>query len=127
LVVLEFLICQTSCLRKRLLRPDYGLAFRQNHATTREFSDDCHSKLLSIQGDRGSFVRPARFCRILSAIQAGERHHRCFQTGAPISKNIYGQFLEHGGDIVNTGVWSELLVERKFYYPLRPVRPRLRR
>jgi hypothetical protein len=30
------------------------------------------------------------------------------KTGAPISKNIYGQFLEHGGDIVNTGIWSEL-------------------
>ena len=28
------------------------------------------------------------------------------KTGAPISKYIYGQFLEHGGDIVNTGVWS---------------------
>jgi alpha-L-arabinofuranosidase len=26
------------------------------------------------------------------------------KTGAPISKYIYGQFLEHGGDIVNTGV-----------------------
>ena len=40
------------------------------------------------------------------------------KTGAPISKNIYGQFLEHGGDIVNTGVWSEMLVDRKFYYPV---------
>jgi alpha-N-arabinofuranosidase len=38
------------------------------------------------------------------------------KTGAPISKNIYGQFLEHGGDIVNTGVWSEMLVDRKFFY-----------
>jgi alpha-N-arabinofuranosidase len=38
------------------------------------------------------------------------------KTGAPISKNIYGQFLEHGGDIVNSGVWSELLADRKFYY-----------
>lgn len=36
----------------------------------------------------------------------------------PISKNIYGQFLEHGGDIVNTGVWSEMLVDRKFFYPV---------
>jgi alpha-N-arabinofuranosidase len=36
--------------------------------------------------------------------------------GAPISKNIYGQFLEHGGDIVNTGVWSEMLVDRKFFF-----------
>jgi len=40
------------------------------------------------------------------------------KTGAPISKNIYGQFLEHGGDIVNTGIWSEVLVDRKFYYPV---------
>ena len=40
------------------------------------------------------------------------------RTGAPISKNIYGQFLEHGGDIVNTGVWSEMLVDRKFFYPV---------
>ena len=38
------------------------------------------------------------------------------KTGAPISKNIYGQFLEHGGDIVNTGVWSEMLIDRKFFY-----------
>jgi hypothetical protein len=40
------------------------------------------------------------------------------KTGAPISENIYGQFLEHGGDIVNTGVWSEMLVDRKFFYPV---------
>src|SRR3954454_3623481 len=40
------------------------------------------------------------------------------KTGAPISKNIYGQFLEHGGDIVNTGVWAEMLVDRKFFYPV---------
>lgn len=40
------------------------------------------------------------------------------KTGAPISKYIYGQFLEHGGDIVNTGVWSEMLADRKFFYPV---------
>ena len=40
------------------------------------------------------------------------------KTGTPISKNIYGQFLEHGGDIINTGVWSEMLVDRKFFYPV---------
>src|SRR5580698_10718141 len=40
------------------------------------------------------------------------------KTNAPISKNIYGQFLEHGGDIVNTGVWAEMLVDRKFFYPV---------
>jgi alpha-N-arabinofuranosidase len=46
------------------------------------------------------------------------------KTGAPISKNIYGQFLEHGGDIVNTGVWSEMLVDRKFYYPIATSAPK---
>jgi alpha-L-arabinofuranosidase len=40
------------------------------------------------------------------------------KTGTPISKYIYGQFLEHGGDIVNNGVWSEMLVDRKFFYPV---------
>ncbi len=45
------------------------------------------------------------------------------KTGAPISRNIYGQFLEHGGDIVNTGVWSEILVDRKFFYPVATTAP----
>ncbi len=45
------------------------------------------------------------------------------KTGEPISKNIYGQFLEHGGDIVNTGVWSEMLVDRKFFYPVATTAP----
>jgi alpha-N-arabinofuranosidase len=45
------------------------------------------------------------------------------KTGAPISKNIYGQFLEHGGDTVNTGIWSEMLVDRKFFYPVATVAP----
>ncbi|MGA3135400.1 MAG: alpha-N-arabinofuranosidase [Terracidiphilus sp.] len=40
------------------------------------------------------------------------------KTGAPISKYVYGQFLEHGGDIVNSGVWAELLADRKFFYPV---------
>jgi len=45
------------------------------------------------------------------------------KTGAPISKHIYGQFLEHGGDIVNTGIWAELLADRKFYYPVASIAP----
>jgi len=46
------------------------------------------------------------------------------KTGAPISKNIYGQFLEHGGDIVNNGIWSEMLVDRKFFYPVASTAPK---
>jgi alpha-L-arabinofuranosidase len=45
------------------------------------------------------------------------------KTGTPISKNIYGLFLEHGCDIVNTGVWSEMLVDRKFIYPVATLAP----
>jgi len=45
------------------------------------------------------------------------------KTGAPISKNIFGQFIEHGGDIVNTGIWSEMLVDRKFFYPVAATAP----
>ena len=46
------------------------------------------------------------------------------KTGTPISQNIYGQFLEHGGDIVNTGIWSEMLVDRKFFYPVDTAAPK---
>ena len=45
------------------------------------------------------------------------------KAGTPISKYIYGQFLEHGGDIVNTGVWAEMLVDRKFFYPVTTAAP----
>src|SRR5271165_7093543 len=40
------------------------------------------------------------------------------KTEAPISKYVYGQFLEHIGGIVNNGVWAEMLDDRKFYYPI---------
>jgi len=40
------------------------------------------------------------------------------QTGAPISKYVYGQFIEHIGGIINNGIWAEMLDDRKFYYPI---------
>jgi alpha-N-arabinofuranosidase len=40
------------------------------------------------------------------------------KSGAPISKYIYGQFLEHIGGIVNNNIWAEMLDDRKFYYPI---------
>jgi len=40
------------------------------------------------------------------------------KTGAPISKYIYGQFLEHIAGIVNNGIWAEMLDDRKFYFPI---------
>ena len=38
------------------------------------------------------------------------------QTGAPISKYIYGQFIEHLGRCIYGGIWAEMLEDRKFYY-----------
>ena len=72
---------------------------------------------------RSALKRPALllavlFLSIVSAAQTSPVNGTidASKTGAPISKYIYGQFLEHGGDIVNTGIWSEMLVDRKFYY-----------
>ena len=38
------------------------------------------------------------------------------QTGPPISKYIYGQFIEHLGRCIYGGIWAEMLEDRKFYY-----------
>ena len=40
------------------------------------------------------------------------------QTGAPISKYVYGQFIEHLGRCIYGGIWAEMLEDRKFYYPV---------
>jgi len=40
------------------------------------------------------------------------------KTGAPISKYIYGQFVEHLGRSVNGGLWAEMVVDRKFFFPI---------
>lgn len=36
-------------------------------------------------------------------------------TGAPISKYVYGQFIEHLGRCIYGGIWAEMLEDRKFY------------
>ncbi|HEY1663243.1 MAG TPA: alpha-N-arabinofuranosidase [Verrucomicrobiae bacterium] len=40
------------------------------------------------------------------------------KTYPPISKYVYGQFIEHIGGIINNGLWAEMLDDRKFYYPI---------
>jgi hypothetical protein len=37
------------------------------------------------------------------------------QIRPPITKYMYGQFLEHLGNIINTDIWAEMLDDRKFY------------
>ena len=40
------------------------------------------------------------------------------ETGEPISKYIYGQFIEHLGRCIYGGIWAEMLEDRKFYFPI---------
>ena len=40
------------------------------------------------------------------------------ETGAPIQKYIYGQFIEHLGRCIYGGIWAEMLMDRKFFYPV---------
>ncbi|MGA1979535.1 MAG: alpha-L-arabinofuranosidase C-terminal domain-containing protein [Sedimentisphaerales bacterium] len=40
------------------------------------------------------------------------------KTDEPISKYIYGQFIEHLGRCIYGGIWAEMLEDRKFYFPL---------
>jgi alpha-N-arabinofuranosidase len=40
------------------------------------------------------------------------------KTGKPMSKYIYGQFIEHLGRCIYQGIWAELLEDRKFYWPV---------
>lgn len=65
------------------------------------------SSLLLISGLAGLVQGPSVEARIDAA-----------KTFAPISKNVYGQFLEHIGSLVNNGLWAEMIDDRKFYNPI---------
>ncbi len=45
------------------------------------------------------------------------------QVSAPISKYLYGGFIEHGGMLMYRSLWSELIDDRKFYFPITSVEP----
>lgn len=41
------------------------------------------------------------------------------QTSAPVSKYLYGQFIEHIGSTMYSSLWAEMLDDRKFYFPIK--------
>jgi alpha-N-arabinofuranosidase len=49
--------------------------------------------------------------RILVAVDAAK-------ASDPITKYLYGGFIEHLGNLINSNLWSEMLDDRKFYYPV---------
>ena len=40
------------------------------------------------------------------------------ETGAPIHRYVYGQFTELLGNMFENGFWSEMISDRKFFYPV---------
>ena len=47
--------------------------------------------------------------------RARAHHDRCRPDARPLSKYIYGQFIEHLGRCIYGGIWAEMLEDRKFY------------
>src|ERR1039458_6915067 len=45
------------------------------------------------------------------------------QIGAPISKYLYGQFIEHIGGTMYGSLWADMLDDRKFYFPITAKKP----
>jgi alpha-L-arabinofuranosidase len=56
-------------------------------------------------------VFAARAQSITATIDAGK-------TGEPITKYMYGQFIEHLGDPITKGLWAEMIDDRKFFFPV---------
>jgi alpha-N-arabinofuranosidase len=71
-------------------------------STGKAWFDDLNLELLSTKNTKPSVT-----------IDAG-------QTKEPISKYIYGQFIEHLGRCIYGGIWAEMLEDRKFFYPITP-------
>ncbi|HME00595.1 MAG TPA: alpha-L-arabinofuranosidase, partial [Terriglobia bacterium] len=45
------------------------------------------------------------------------------KVGEPISKYEYGMFIEHIGSLIYRSLWSEMLDDRKFYFPISSQEP----
>jgi alpha-N-arabinofuranosidase len=45
------------------------------------------------------------------------------QVAAPISKYLYGGFIEHGGMLMYRSLWAEMIDDRKFYFPITSQEP----
>jgi alpha-N-arabinofuranosidase len=45
------------------------------------------------------------------------------QTAPPVSKYLYGQFIEHIGGTMYGSLWAEMVDDRKFYFPITAEKP----
>ncbi len=71
-------------------------------------------------------MRQLRLVFLVCAVAAGQAATVTVdvsKTGEPISKYVYGQFIEHLGRCIYGGLWAEMLEDRKFYFPVRGEAP----
>lgn len=40
------------------------------------------------------------------------------QTADPVSKYVFGSFIEHIGNLIYRSMWAEMIEDRKFYFPI---------
>lgn len=66
----------------------------------------------------GAFAALALAARLAPAAEPQQVAIDAAQTREPISKYVYGQFIEHLGRCIYGGIWAEMLEDRKFYYPV---------
>src|SRR5579859_3439405 len=45
------------------------------------------------------------------------------KSASPVSPYEYGMFIEHIGQLIYHSLWSEMLDDRKFYFPIKPEEP----
>ena len=61
-------------------------------------------------------AQPAAPAQIIATINAQ-------QTAEPVSKYEFGMFIEHIGPLIYRSLWSEMLDDRKFYFPITSKEP----
>jgi alpha-N-arabinofuranosidase len=93
----EFTIEDSDSLQVNCLFGGWGMA------TGKAWFDDVELTLLETQKPK-------------SGTQTMDIQIDASKSFEPISKYIYGQFLEHLGQCIYGGIWAEMLEDRKFYF-----------
>src|SRR6185437_5648967 len=92
----------------RLVRGEIKM---QTHSSCRRWPSEAIALILAICALFGAFASKAEAQQ--TAVIANIDTTR---TGAPISKYLYGGFIEHGGALMYRSLWAEMIDDRKFYF-----------
>jgi alpha-N-arabinofuranosidase len=98
---------QTSPLKRLLISAAIAAGAHLAHAQSATATVGATIDASSIHGQILRVMKPAT-ANIEATIDASK-------TSTPINRLVYGQFLEHIGNLVNSGLWAEMLDDRKFY------------